>query len=165
MSHNSGVIEDTVGPSKSAADDAIAATVEQALIRLVRRATDPRGNATINERAGISLERSESTLLVRIDELEPARISDLAEAIGIDASTASRQVARLVEREYVVREPDERDGRASAHRLTPEGRDVHRRLAAARREWMHEVLADFTPAERAQLADLFDRFVDRLLET
>lgn len=153
----------TVPPT--AADDAVAAAVEEALIRLVRRATDPRGNATINERAGVNLERSESTLLIRINELEPARISDLADALGVDSSTASRQVARLVERDFVTRSPDERDGRASTLRLTPEGRAVHRRLAAARREWMHEILDDFTPTERTRLADLFERFVDRLLET
>lgn len=139
-------------------DDAIA-RIEAALITLVRRATDPRANRDVNRAAGIDIERAGAVMLARVEELEPARLSELADAAGVDTSTASRQVARLVEDGLVERSPDPDDGRATAHRLTPAGRDVRQRLNAARRAWFDDVLADFDPRERTRFADLLERFV------
>ena len=144
--------------------DAIA-RIEAALVTLVRRATDPRGNREINRSAGVDIERAGAVMLARVEELEPARLSDLAEAAGVDTSTASRQVARLVDDGYVDRGADPDDRRASAHRLTPAGREVRRRLRTARREWFEDVLGDFEPAEQEQLATLLERFVDHMQPT
>ncbi len=138
------------------------ARIEAALVLLVRRANDPRGNKTINQAAGVDIERASAVMLARVEELEPARLSELADAAGVDISTASRQVARLVDDGYVERRADPDDRRASAHRLTPEGRDVRARLTTARRAWFEEVLADFDAEERAVLATLLERFVARM---
>ena len=142
-------------------DDDIA-RIEGALITLVRRANDPRGNREMHRAAGTDIERAGAVMLARVEELEPARLSVLAEAAGVDVSTASRQVARLVEEGHVTRDPDPDDGRASAHRLTPSGRDLRARLAAARRAWLEEVLDELDDDERAAFADLLGRFVDRI---
>jgi DNA-binding MarR family transcriptional regulator len=137
--------------------------IEHALVSLVRRANDPRGNRQINARAGVEIERSGSVMLHRLGELEPARLSQLAGAAFVEISTASRQVARLVERGYVERDADPTDGRATVHRLTPEGRELLDRLIAARHEWFECLLEGFDPDERQHLADLLGRFVDRAL--
>lgn len=142
-------------------DDAIE-RIETALVTLVRRANDPRGNRRINQAAGVEIERAGAVMLARVEELEPARLSDLAQAAGVDTSTASRQVARLVEDGLVERESDPDDRRASAHRLSPAGREVRQRLKQGRREWFDEVLSDFDPAERAQFASFLERFVDQM---
>ncbi|WCO65147.1 MarR family transcriptional regulator [Iamia majanohamensis] len=142
-------------------DDAIA-TIEGALITLVRRANDPRGNREMHRTAGADIERAGAVMLARVEEHEPARLSVLADAAGVEVSTASRQVARLVEEGYVSREPDPDDRRASAHRLTPAGRDLRRRLAAARRAWLEGVLADFDADDVATFAHLLGRFVDEV---
>lgn len=141
--------------------DAIA-RIEAAIITLVRRATDPRGNRRINRLAGVDIERASSGMLARIEVLEPARLSDLAEAAGVDTSTASRQVARLVDDGLVERGVDPHDRRASAHRLSPAGRAVRQKLAIARRQWFEEVLTDFEARDRQQLAELLERFVERM---
>jgi DNA-binding MarR family transcriptional regulator len=141
------------------------ARVEQALIDLVRRVNDPRGNATLKAKTGIDLERAGTVLLSRIDELGPARLSDIASAAGVEISTASRPVARLVEQGYVERSSDPADGRACLLRCTPEGRALMVRWRAARHEWLREVLGGFDDAEREQFADLFDRFVAGVLST
>ncbi len=141
------------------------ARIEQALIQLVRRANDPRGNANLKARARIDLDRAASTLLLRIDELGPARLSDVADAAGVDISTASRPVARLVDDGYVERRADPADARASLLRCTTSGRAVLRRLGAARRAWLRDVLVDFDDDERARFAELFDRFVESVVIT
>lgn len=133
--------------------------IQSALITIVRRANDPRGNKSINRSAGTDIERAGAVMLARIEEHEPARLSVLAEAAGVDVSTASRQVARLVDEGYVHRGPDPDDGRASAHRLTPAGRELRHRLADAQRAWLDTVLARFDDTDRRTLADLLGRFV------
>lgn len=136
--------------------------IERALIALVRRATDPRGNRTINELAGADIERAGATMLARIEEHEPARLSELADAAGVDISTASRQVAKLVTLGFVERTPDPDDRRASSHRLSRSGRSLRRRLAQARRDWIDGLLVDLDEGERAVLAELLGRVADRM---
>jgi DNA-binding MarR family transcriptional regulator len=141
------------------------ARVEQALLDLVRRVNDPRGNASLRAKSGIDLERAGTVLLSRIDELGPARLSEVAAAAGVEISTASRPVARLVEQGYVARDNDPADGRACLLRCTPDGAAVMTRWRAARHEWLREVLDDFDDDERERFADLFERFVARVLTT
>ena len=138
--------------------------IDAALVRLVRRVTDARTTAMVNEWAGVEVERSGFVLLARIEELPDARLAELAEAADVDVSTASRQVARLVEQELVTRSPDPCDHRALLHRLSPRGADALARLRRARRRWIDEITAGFSPSERAAFAELFERFVDRLHE-
>lgn len=139
------------------------AQIEDAIVTLLRRANDPRGNRQIYEMAGTDIERAGSVMLARLEELEPARLSDLALAAGLELSTASRQVARLVDQGYVERTPDPVDGRASLHRLTPAGRDLRKRLKKAVRAWFQHALSDFDEPDQAQLASLLERFVQSLV--
>ena len=136
--------------------------IEASLIDLVRRANDPRGNKALQRSAGTDIERAGAVMLARVEEHEPARLSVLAEAAGVEVSTASRQVARLVDDGYVAREADPDDGRASAHRLTPAGRDLRNRLVLARRAWIEDLLADFDAADRTAFANLLARFVEQM---
>lgn len=134
------------------------------MIALVRRVNDPRGNRRIQQAAGTNIERAGSVMLARVAEHEPARLSVLAEAAGVEMSTASRQVARLVDDGYVVRAADPDDGRALAHRLSPAGRQLRARLLEARRDWLATLLEDFDSNERSAFAGLLDRFVDAMAQ-
>ena len=64
---------------------------------------------------------------------------------------------------YIERSTDPVDARASLLRLTPDGKDALNRLTEARHEWLREILAEFQPADRAQFADLLERFVTRMI--
>jgi len=87
------------------------------------------------------------------------RMRRLAEALRVDASTATRAVDRLERAGLVAREPAGEDGRAVVVRPTTAGRALHGRLMARRRAMLLEVLAQFDPAERELLADLLERLV------
>jgi len=63
----------------------------------------------------------------------PQRPGALAELSHADPSTISRQVAELVRRELVRREPDPSDGRASLLAITDAGREVCARVRTLRR--------------------------------
>lgn len=87
------------------------------------------------------------TALAAIYRREPARVSDIAAALNVDLSVASRQVRVLTEAGYVEREPDPEDGRAFRLSLTETGfaslRDSHRRMVAA----SAEALSDWSTEE------------------
>ena len=141
-----------------------ATKIEAAIVLLLRRANDPRGFQRIHQLAGIQIERAGAVMLARVEEMQPARLSDLAEAAGLEVSTASRQVARLVEQGYVQRTADPADARAALHELTAEGLEARSKLRATGTAFFASALEDFTEAERRALADLLTRFVDGVLE-
>jgi DNA-binding MarR family transcriptional regulator len=142
--------------------DRAIATVDASLVALVRSTTRPRIAEMLNDWAGVKIERSGFSLLARIEELPGARLAELADAADIDVSTASRQIARLVELDLVERAPDPDEHRARRHRLTGEGERVLWRLRRSRHAWIASILASFSPAERDRFADLLHRFVDAL---
>jgi DNA-binding MarR family transcriptional regulator len=97
-------------------------------------------------------------LLVRRDRT----MSGLAERLRIDPSTATRSVQRMVDAGLVERVPSAADGRIVVVRPTPAGERAHAAVAARRAHAMGLILDAFAPDERAQLADLLDRFVEAL---
>jgi DNA-binding MarR family transcriptional regulator len=98
-------------------------------------------------------------LLVQRDEW---RMSELADALRVDPSTATRAVQRLEKVGLAQRQPSGADGRVVIVSATPEGRDRHAVFATSRRVLLKNLLAEFEPAERDQLADLLERFVGAL---
>ncbi|MEQ8717282.1 MAG: MarR family winged helix-turn-helix transcriptional regulator [Acidimicrobiales bacterium] len=139
-------------------------TIEAFLVRIARRASDPRVVRRLNERAGVEFDRSSWTLLLRISEHEPVRLSVVADVIGIDTSTASRQVSPLIAGGMVRRSPDPADGRALLHELTDAGRVVLGRMTTAWRSWIEEILDPFDVTERSDLASLLKRLAASIEE-
>lgn len=86
------------------------------------------------------------------------RMSDLAEALRIDPSTATRAVQRLVGAGLAKRCPHDDDGRVVMVEVTPAGLDRHAAVNARRGELMAHMLGAFAPDERPLLAEMFDRF-------
>lgn len=136
------------------------AALERALTRLVRRAFLPTAGERTRRQAGVDLERAAYGTLVRIADLGNPRLSDLAAALGLEVSTASRHVQRLVADGYVEVAADPEDARARRYSPTPAGRDALERVRAARRAHLVRLLEDWEAAEVAALADGLDRIVD-----
>ena len=87
------------------------------------------------------------------------RMGELAEALRVDASTATRAVNRLVDAGLASRERSDDDGRVMVVVLTEHGKEVHRAMMVRRRDALEGILADLTPKERLQLATLLERFI------
>ncbi|MDP9036722.1 MAG: MarR family transcriptional regulator [Myxococcota bacterium] len=89
--------------------------------------------------------------------------SSMALMLGIDPSTASRNLAGLERAGYIVRRRGADDGRQTDVRLTPRGKRV---ADNASNEWsaIHGALLDKVPrGERQRVSDALD-VVARLLE-
>jgi DNA-binding MarR family transcriptional regulator len=90
------------------------------------------------------------------------RMSDLAEALRVDPSTATRAVQRLTKVNLAERSTDSDDGRVVMVRATEEGRRLHKEIDHRRGCVISQLMAAFTVRERTDLADLLTRFVREL---
>src|SRR5690606_26769951 len=81
------------------------------------------GRAIAELERGGGPSRIEFSVLVHLARTDGLRLTDLAEAEGLDPSTMSRRLATLGDQGLVRREPDPDDRRASRLHLTPEGRE------------------------------------------
>jgi DNA-binding MarR family transcriptional regulator len=91
---------------------------------------------------------------------EPLTVGEIADAIGVDQPRASRLVQQSVELGLVRREADPDDARRTRIVLTDEGKAIARGFRGERREAVAQALADFTEAERAELARLLSKLAD-----
>jgi DNA-binding MarR family transcriptional regulator len=131
-------------------------TVERELAVVVRRA---RGRwAQIAREVHPDLEPAAYGLLLRIEEVGAARVTDLAAYFGVGKPTLSRQVQLLERLGLVGRSADASDGRAQSLVLTEDGRRRVRRVRDARRAQMRGMLATWPPDEIATLGTLLARF-------
>lgn len=89
-------------------------------------------------------------------------MKQLAERMRIDPSSATRAVQRLVADGLAVRAAAPDDGRVVMVQISDRGRSLHAEVDARRAHAMAMILGEFTAAERADLADLMDRFVQAL---
>jgi len=90
----------------------------------------------------------------------PLTVSEVGEAIGVDQPRASRLIQQAVELGLARREADPDDARRTRVALTDEGTKVARGFRGRRREHLSQALADFTAAERAELARLLGKLAD-----
>ena len=113
--------------------------------------------------AGVSLDRALFPLLVALGARGTLVIMQLADLVGRDHTTVSRQVAKLESLRLVARCEDEDDRRRRAAQLTNDGRKIVRAITLARRRLLSQVLADWTTSDRGALAELNRRFADALI--
>lgn len=91
-----------------------------------------------------------------------ARMRDLADALRVDASTATRAVQRLVDGGLAERGSDERDARCVHVSATKAGRELYDEIRESRRAGMLDLLADLTPAEQRAIAEGMEALVAAL---
>ena len=138
--------------------------IEQALGSLLRLTRAPRFAETVRQRANAEVDRAGYAVLVRVSELGPVRLSELAQYLGLDVSTVSRQVQQLEQRGLVDRSPDPLDGRAALLELSVPGRDVMQKMRDAWCETVADVVNGWKPSDIARFGSLIDRFVSDVVK-
>lgn len=101
-------------------------------------------------------------VLLAIARTAPLRLVELAEELGLDKSTMSRQVSALLAIGLVRRRPDPHDGRAFLLELSDEGRSRLDEVSRARHEEWRERLSSWSTAEIAGLAEGLGRLAATL---
>ncbi|MHB1638774.1 MAG: MarR family winged helix-turn-helix transcriptional regulator [Candidatus Dormibacteria bacterium] len=103
------------------------------------------------------LQRQAVMLLTR---QEAVSMSDLARQLVISPSSATELVDRLVERQWVERQPDSTDRRAVLIRLTPEAREQADQVRRLIMTGVNQLLSPLGDTELADLVGLLRRLVD-----
>ncbi|HXA28434.1 MAG TPA: MarR family transcriptional regulator [Candidatus Angelobacter sp.] len=104
------------------------------------------------------LEAAIDALCGLLVERGPTRLTDLADALWLDKSTVTRQIATLEAAGLAHRVPDPSDGRAALVGLTDEGRDLLSRVRQGRREGLRQTLSEWSADDVARFAALLERF-------
>ena len=84
---------------------------------------------------------------------EPLSVNGLAKPLGLDKSTVSRLVQRLVSEKLVIRTVDQRDGRAVVLALTAKGRRLYESAYGDSIACYRTLLGRVTPDERAHVVE------------
>jgi DNA-binding MarR family transcriptional regulator len=138
-------------------DDPTLIQVDEALLTLGRPAHLRRIAERVRAGAGLQLDRAAYPLLRGIAECGPVRLSDLAARLGVQVSTASRQVKELEQAGLVERTGDPRDGRVAMLALAPAGCEALLRLRESWRRALAEILAEWPEEDRQALGALLTR--------
>ncbi|MTV40090.1 MarR family transcriptional regulator [Duganella radicis] len=131
--------------------------MHDALLDIIGFMSRPEPDVELMSAMAMPLERALLPLLVRIDRRGPIGVVELADLVGRDYTTVSRQVARLDELGLVVRRAGTRDKRVREAEVTELGREMADAIDRMREELVGELMADWTNAERRDLARLLKR--------
>ena len=130
------------------------------LIDIVSVMNRPQRDAVMVREAGIALDRALFPLLVMVERLGPIGIVDLADRVGRDYTTVSRQVSRLEALGFVERRSTATDGRVREATITASGKALTDRIDATREAMARTIFADWEEQDIADLARLMRRFAN-----
>jgi DNA-binding MarR family transcriptional regulator len=91
-------------------------------------------------------------------------VGDVACALAVDASTASRLVDQAVALGFLERAASPHDRRRTVLTLTPVGADILRRATSVREELLSELTEDWSDRDVESLARLLERLAQRVGE-
>jgi DNA-binding MarR family transcriptional regulator len=138
--------------------------LHDALIDVVGFFNRPQNDATLLQEAGVTLDRALFPLLVLIQRRGPLGVGELADRVGRDYTTVSRQVAKLENLGLVARRPGKTDRRVTEAIVTEKGQAMSEMLDAARERLAAKALASWSEEDLVELARLLRRFADNLMQ-
>jgi len=136
--------------------------LHRAVLDLVAEVNRPQGDERLLREAGLRLDRALFPLLVLIERYGPIGVVELADRVGRDHTTVSRQVAKLDSLGLVERRAGATDRRVREAIITPSGQEMTERIDAARARIAQTLFADWPPGDVAELVRLMRRFADAL---
>lgn len=132
---------------------------------LIASTRSPRQRERLQRALGLSLSETNLGTLRLVQRHGPIAVSEVARRLQVDLSNASRQLRALEDEGLVTRTADPADRRIARVAVTAAGRRVLDRTRAIALNDYAVALDDWSARDRAQLADLLDRFRLALLAT
>jgi DNA-binding MarR family transcriptional regulator len=136
--------------------------LHEALIDIISVINRPQGDERMVREAGISLDRALFPLLVVIERRGPIGVVDLAERIGRDYTTISRQVAKLETLDLIERQADAADRRISQATVTAKGKAMTDAVDRARERLVGAMFATWDERDVEELVRLMRKFADSI---
>ncbi|WP_191486922.1 MarR family winged helix-turn-helix transcriptional regulator [Pseudomonas sp. FEN] len=131
-----------------------------ALVEIVGVMNRPQRDEAMVREAGIALDRALFPLLVLVERLGPIGVVELADRVGRDYTTVSRQVAKLESLGLVNRQESASDRRVRETVIAQKGKAMTDRIDEARERIGQAIFATWQPQEVADLVRLMRKFAD-----
>lgn len=132
--------------------------LSNAITSVARLAHSNRLYDAMAARARVDLRPYLLGVLARIRDLQPVRMSDVADQMDYDRSTVSRHVAELVSNGCVRRLAEPTDRRVVLLEITPAGEEVLERVFSAWNATLGEITADWKAADQQRFLEMLERF-------
>ncbi|MXP48869.1 winged helix-turn-helix transcriptional regulator [Pantoea sp. Eser] len=133
--------------------------LHNSLLTIVAAFNRPQRDLAMIRGAGIELDRALFPLLVQVGRFGPIGVGELADRVGRDYTTVSRQVAKLEETGLVQRQKNAEDKRINEAAITPAGKAMTDKIDAQRAQIYQRVFAHWPQSGRAALEQLLQQFV------
>ena len=134
-----------------------------ALIDIVGVMNRPQGDERMVREAGIALDGALFPLLVGIERRGPIGVVDLADRVGRDYTTVSRQVAKLESLGLVERQASAADRRVREAVVTPRGKTMTDAVDLARDRIGRSIFESWEERDVAELVRLMRKFADDII--
>jgi DNA-binding MarR family transcriptional regulator len=139
-------------------DDAAVRRIEAFIGNITAMSRLPSARRRLMRVAGIETHESGLAIVLLIRRVGPLSVTALADQLGVNQSTASRQVVPLEEAGLIRRTPHPANARIQLLRLTDAGRVVCDRVREVSRRDIAWAVRNWEPEDRARLGVLLERF-------
>jgi DNA-binding MarR family transcriptional regulator len=136
--------------------------LHRSLISIVSVTNRPRDDERLISEAGVQLDQALFRLLVAIERVGPIGVVELADRLGRDYTTISRQVAKLERMELVIRHQNSEDRRMREAVVSARGKAMTDQIDQARERLARGILRDWAAEDITNLARLMRRFAEDL---
>jgi DNA-binding MarR family transcriptional regulator len=137
--------------------------VASSMTILSRAFTLSRSHENLLKDAGVRLDRAGSALLFKLRAHgESARVSDLAELLGVDTPAVTRKVQQLERLGYIAIGPDADDKRAKRVALTKSGEKIIERIMLAVNHRLTRLFEGWTKEEVTIFSSSLEKFARAL---
>lgn len=138
-------------------------SLHEALIDIASVMNRRQGDDMMIREAGISLDRALFPLLVGIERRGPIGVVDLADRMGRDYTTVSRQVAKLESLGLIKRRASEADRRVIEATITPSGKAMTDAIDRARERIVAAMFATWDDQDVEDLVRLMRKLADAMI--
>jgi DNA-binding MarR family transcriptional regulator len=132
------------------------------LLEIVGAMNRPQRDEVLIKEAGIPLDRALFPLLVGIERFGPVGIVELADRVGRDYTTVSRQVAKLESLALVKRHGSAADRRVRETIISPKGKAMTDQVDAARARIGRIIFQTWKKRDTQDLVRLMRKFANAL---
>ncbi|EJN09853.1 MarR family winged helix-turn-helix transcriptional regulator [Herbaspirillum sp. YR522] len=130
------------------------------LVEIVGVMNRPQRDESMIRAAGISLDRALFPLLVLVERMGPVGVVELADRVGRDYTTVSRQVAKMETLGLVERNESAADRRVRVAVITRAGKAMTDRIDEARKKLGQVIFEQWNPQDVIDLARLMRKFAE-----
>jgi DNA-binding MarR family transcriptional regulator len=135
-----------------------------AMLELVALMNRPQPDNRVLKEAGVTLDRALFPLLSGIERFGPIGVVELADRVGRDYTTVSRQVAKLESLTLVTRQGSAADRRVREAVVTPKGKAMTDRVDAARDRIGRAIFETWDAHDIEELVRLMRKFADAVTD-